>query len=195
MRRAAHAGTDGWMAILAYRDTPTEGMGTSPAQRFLQRRLRTTLPVTNDQLKPSIAEDTTERLKKRQQRQEKYYNRSAKDLPAIPIGARCRVYRHGRWQTADVLQRVGPGGRSYIVRTNDRGTFRRNRMCIKEHYDPVPFDEQPASIREEREDSEEEDIEELMPEATQPQTARNETRTRSGRVSRQPAYLSQYDTS
>ena len=195
MRRAAHAGTDGWLAILAYRDTPTEGMGTSPAQRFLQRRLRTTLPVTNDQLKPSIAEDTTERLKKRQQRQEKYYNRSAKDLPAIPIGARCRVYRHGRWQTADVLQRVGPGGRSYIVRTNDGGTFRRNRMCIKEHYDPVPFDEQPASIREEREDSEEEDIEELMPEATQPQTARNETRTRSGRVSRQPAYLSQYDTS
>ena len=45
---------DPWLAILAYRNTPTQDLNTSVVQRFLGRRTRSTLPMktslmTNDQ--------------------------------------------------------------------------------------------------------------------------------------------------
>ena len=43
-----------YQALLDWRNTPTEGMGTSPAQRFLGRRCRTLLPTCSALLQPSF---------------------------------------------------------------------------------------------------------------------------------------------
>ena len=40
------AGQSEYLSLLDWRNTPTEGIGTSPAQQFLGRRCRTLLPVT-----------------------------------------------------------------------------------------------------------------------------------------------------
>ena len=40
------------MALLNWRNTPTEGMQTTPAQRLMHRRCKTTLPFTSKLLQP-----------------------------------------------------------------------------------------------------------------------------------------------
>ena len=42
-----------FQALLDWRNTPTEGLGSGPAQRFLGRRCRTLLPMTESMLKPA----------------------------------------------------------------------------------------------------------------------------------------------
>lgn len=49
-----------YQALLDWPNTSTEGMGTSPAQRFLGRHCRTLLPITDMMLEPAY--DTTGKL-------------------------------------------------------------------------------------------------------------------------------------
>ena len=50
--KAEESGNDPYLAILAVRNTLTEEMDTSPAQRLLGRRSKTLLPMTKELLKP-----------------------------------------------------------------------------------------------------------------------------------------------
>lgn len=50
--KALSAGTDPYMAILDYCNTPTQGMDSSPAQRLMNRRTRTLLPTMETLLQP-----------------------------------------------------------------------------------------------------------------------------------------------
>ena len=56
MKKALQAGTDPWLAILEFRNTPTEGLKTSPAQRLMNRKTRTLLS-TIEQLLPEKMEE------------------------------------------------------------------------------------------------------------------------------------------
>ncbi len=58
--KSREAGQSEFQALLDWRNTPTEGIGTSPAQRFLGRRCKTLLPTTRALLQPqySTEEDT-----------------------------------------------------------------------------------------------------------------------------------------
>ena len=44
--KCRESGQSEFRALMDWRNTPTEGLGTSPAQRFLGRRCKTLLPVT-----------------------------------------------------------------------------------------------------------------------------------------------------
>ena len=46
MLKALESGTDPYLRLLDFRNTPTEGVGTSPAQRLFGRRTKTLLPTT-----------------------------------------------------------------------------------------------------------------------------------------------------
>ena len=52
LRKALSAGTDPYIAILDYRNTPTQGMESSPAHRLMNRRTRALLPTTKTLLPP-----------------------------------------------------------------------------------------------------------------------------------------------
>ncbi|KAJ8398705.1 hypothetical protein AAFF_G00419020 [Aldrovandia affinis] len=67
LRKAAHDGDDPWKAILHWRNTPTENMGSSPAQRLMSRRLKTSIPATNKLLEPVVVVGVTEKLRHRKQ--------------------------------------------------------------------------------------------------------------------------------
>ena len=88
LKKAVRAGTDPYLAVLDYRNTPTQGMTTSPAQRLMSRRTKTLLPTTQSLLLPGAInlENEKKELRQRQQAQAKYYNRSAKDLPSLSEG-------------------------------------------------------------------------------------------------------------
>ena len=60
IKKANEDNTDPWLAILDHRNTPTEGMNSSPAQRLLSRRTRTLLPTSETLLKPQLAEGVLE---------------------------------------------------------------------------------------------------------------------------------------
>ena len=52
-KRAAEANRDQWLSFLDYRNTPTEGMDSSPVQRLMSKRTKTVLPVEQHLLEPA----------------------------------------------------------------------------------------------------------------------------------------------
>ena len=58
IRKTVDAKTDQYMALLDHRNTPTQGLTSSPVQRFMSRRTRTLIPTTAVLLKPQVIEET-----------------------------------------------------------------------------------------------------------------------------------------
>ena len=75
MKKSKQAGTDFYLALLDWRNTPTEGVGCSPVQRLCGRRTRTLLPTATSLLKPTTTPGVREKLLKEKERQTYYYNR------------------------------------------------------------------------------------------------------------------------
>ena len=81
LRKAISAGMDPYLAFLDYRNTPTQAMTTSPAQRLMGRRTKTLIPTTQNLLMPKTNPPRVEKsqLKECQQVQAKYYNRTTRN--------------------------------------------------------------------------------------------------------------------
>ena len=111
-------------------NTPTEGVGSSPAQRFLGRRCRMLLPVTEALLQPEYDTMADSRaLRGKRAKQAYYYNRQARDLPSITVGEAVRLRLSGdRQWTAGVCTGMH-GPRSYIVHVGE-AEYRRNRCHL-----------------------------------------------------------------
>ena len=74
-RKAVHGKSDPYLALLDYRNTPTE-ISSSPAQRLFSRRIRNMLPLSSKQLQPKSAtpQDVQEKLIGSKQKQAFYYS-------------------------------------------------------------------------------------------------------------------------
>ena len=136
--KCQEVGQSEYRALLDWRNTPTEGVGTSPAQRFLGRRCKTLLPLTHSQLQPHYptAEDA-QAIQHRKWKQSQYYNRHGRDLPAISKGETVRMRLPGetKWTPGICIGRCSP--RSYRVRVGDK-EFRRNRRQLIHTQEPYP---------------------------------------------------------
>ena len=67
-----------------------------------------------------------------QQRQVKYYNKGSKELKPFKSGDKVRVkQKDGKWKKA-VVSKLDRTPRSYHVRTDDGGIYRRNRRVLRE---------------------------------------------------------------
>ena len=86
MMKAKESGIDPLLALLAFRNTPTEGFHTSPAQRLMGRRTRTTVPIHHKLLEPEKVDGVMHQLKRQKERQAMYYDRSAQDMPELEVG-------------------------------------------------------------------------------------------------------------
>ena len=76
-----------FQALLDWRNTPTEGMATSPAQRLMGRRCRTLLPTSESLLRPSYSlRDDVHAMSDKKRRQKEYYDQHAKPLPNLSPG-------------------------------------------------------------------------------------------------------------
>ena len=67
MLKAQDDGRDPYLALLDWRNTPTEGIGSSPAQRLFGRRTKTLLPTTARLLRPETVRGVPSKLIERQQ--------------------------------------------------------------------------------------------------------------------------------
>ena len=135
LRKALSAGTDPYIAILDYRNTPTQGMESSPAQRLMNRRTRTLLPTTKTLLQPRAlqSERDIQQLNKRQFQQSRYYNQHARDLSTLKEGdvVRMKPFQLGskEWKKGTITSRLEE--RSYMVQTPYGDTYRRNRYYLR----------------------------------------------------------------
>lgn len=135
MEKSLHDSTDPHIALLEWRNTPTEGIGSSPAQRLLGRRVKTLLPMLSRKLEPRIVGNTREKLLQRKEKETFYYNKNARrtDMKSLKRGdtVRIRPFRNhsNGWTKATVEGQVDI--RSYQVRTEDGRSYRRNRVDLK----------------------------------------------------------------
>ena len=168
LKKTSQSKGDAYLAMLELRNTPNQGIDSSPAQRLHGRRTRTLLPTSSSLLKPRGAEILVEdrtRMKALQRKQSERYNQHAKDLPTLEEGdvVRLKPYKLGcpEWQRAVVQKRLDE--RSYEVETDNGLLLRRNRVDLKK------TGEAPPSSREDQPVPQE-----TSSEKTQPQPHENE---------------------
>lgn len=131
VKRLLKKSGDPYIALLEYRNTPLEGVGLSPAQMLMGRRLKTKLPASTSLLTPEGALRVHNKLKEKQAKQKSYYDRHATHLPELHAGENVRMQSGSTWKPAVVL-REHEQHRSYVVRTPEGRMFRRNRRHLRE---------------------------------------------------------------
>ncbi|XP_068742197.1 uncharacterized protein [Montipora capricornis] len=144
LRKTARGGDDFHLGLLAIRNTPSQGIGSSPAQRLMNRRTRTLLPTTSTLLEPrslsTNQEREREKLKDVKKMQARYYNAHAKDVPPLQEGntVRLKPFQLGQkeWKKGAVVERLDE--RSYEIETADGSTYRRNRIHLRKANEPPP---------------------------------------------------------
>ena len=129
-KKAREDRRDPLLALLAWRNTPSEHIGTSPVQRLMGRRTRTLLPTTQELLRPEIPPTTRERLTSLKKAQSARYNRGTKTLNELHVGDHIRMRLPGdrRWSLGQCRRVLGQ--RSYEVEVNG-SRYRRNRRQLR----------------------------------------------------------------
>ena len=112
---------------MSYRATPREN-GYSPAEMLFGRKIRTTVPVFPDQLKPLWSSLEKIRMHEEESKltQTSRYNarHRCKELPALHTGERVWVVDQ---KTPAIVTEKASTPRSYMVETQAGSTIRRNR--------------------------------------------------------------------
>ena len=168
---------DLYLAILAYRATPTE-LGYSPAELLMSRKLRTTVPLLPELRKPVCVDPSllAEKDAKLKARQKRNFDERHGTRELSPLHEGDTVWIPDRHSSATVTEETAP--RSYIVDTGD-GTFRRNRR----HLLNSPQSDNPDQPDPHTNDDSQNGINDHDPGNDQV------IKTRSGRVSRPPLRL------
>ena len=129
LKKAQSGNGDPYIALLEYRNTPLEGIGLSPAQLLMGRRLKSKLPASTTLLTPENRAQVQDNLKCRQMKQKSYVDRQTQKLPDLRTGENVRIQKGDTCQPAVVVERHQLP-RSFIVRTQDGRVYRRNRKHL-----------------------------------------------------------------
>ena len=134
LRKTSEEKGDFQLALLNWRNTPTAGLNSSPAQRLFGRRTRTLVPTSTKLLKPQTVENVVTNKEQTQQKQKRWYDRRTRNLPPLRKGDVARVKpnpnaRDKHWIKAEVLEQVDV--RSYRVRTEYGQQYHRNRKHLR----------------------------------------------------------------
>lgn len=136
-KKAMQDNRDPWLALLDYRNTPTQGMQTSPAQRLMSRRTKTLVPIATSLLYPEVAEGVAAKIELKRQKAKGYYDKQVKTLPDLEIGQEVRIspiQRGKPWQSGTCTEKLSD--RSYVVES-DGELLRRNREALKPALTPA----------------------------------------------------------
>ena len=135
---------DPLLAILDWRNTPSEGFSTSPVQRLMDRRTCTLLPTAKIFLQPnSVTKTTARNLTTRKRLQCRQYNRGTKNLAPLKAGDAIRMKLPGekKWSLGHCTHPLGP--RSYEVEVEGRHNC-RNRRQVRSTLESPPVPSNPT---------------------------------------------------
>jgi len=141
MLKSLESGADPFLALLEWRNCPSEQLSLSPVQLLMGRRTRTPLPIVERQLLTPTAQDAKSALISAKRRQAHYYNRSTRDRATLPVGQTVRMrYDEHDWRKAEVA-RILPH-RSYEVTMPDGSRRRRTSKHVRFSNEPPIFIDQ-----------------------------------------------------
>ena len=86
LKKAQEDKRDPYLALLAWRNTPTEGLDSSPVQRLMGRRTRTLLPTSVNLLKPKVPTMVKKQITNKRRKQASFFNRGSKSLSELKPG-------------------------------------------------------------------------------------------------------------
>ena len=139
-KKAKDARSDEQLALLEFCNSPIAGLNVSPAELLMGRKLQSTLPMLPSLLEQQCNKDTKEKLLSRQTQQKYYYDKDAKQLPALKPKDVVRFKYKAFWKPAVVID-THSAPRSYIIRTADGTILRRNRCHLRKTYEQRPADQ------------------------------------------------------
>ena len=113
------------LALLAFRSAPNE-QGLSPAQLLFGRQIRSKLPVLEQNLTGRYDNKNQEDKKATQEKQRKYHDLHAKQLPKLERGDSVRIGSKDGWNSVGKVIETNVGPRSYLVDTGKRRVHLRN---------------------------------------------------------------------
>lgn len=133
LKRVQKHTTDMHKAILDCRNTPSNGMNTSPVQRLMSKRTKTGLPTSENLLKPTVVNGEHEQLLIKRQKAKQSYDKHAKALPELVMGQPVYVQAtpNSQWQPGKIAKPLSP--RSYIVDIGGK-RYRRNHVHIRHRH-------------------------------------------------------------
>lgn len=134
MKRCNESKEDPYIALLNLRNTPQEGMEHTPVQRLMGRRTRTSLPTLTSLLQPATVDANSYRTQRENQQQKMCLPFLKRPVlqplkPNDTVRVQPIAQENIRWKNAVVKQKVSD--RSYIVQTDDGGTYRRDRQQLR----------------------------------------------------------------
>lgn len=134
MKRCLTAKEDMYLGLLNIRNTPQEGLNTSPAQRLMGRRMKTLVPTNDTLLKPRhcfLEEERKLMQNKKSTVAERHQDR--RSLRPLSIGEAVRMQpidnKMKEWKGATVIKKLK--NRTYEVETEVGKKYRRNRQFIR----------------------------------------------------------------
>ena len=141
MRKSIKARTDPYLVLLEYRNTPSQGLGTSPVQRLMSRRTRAQLPIIPKLLSLAFQPKIYQKLLAKKERQVLAYNRGAKDLGALRSVDTVRLVPPGNPSKEAVKAKVERcvGTRSFEAATEDGARYCRLVMSSPRRVSGQPY--------------------------------------------------------
>jgi len=132
-KRILKSCSDPMRGLMEWRASPNKDFA-SPSERLFSRRIRTLIPIDDNQLEPkqSNLDELKKQRENRQVRMQQSYDKSAKDLSALHVGQPVMLQtvndKTQKWREARVLEKLT--NRSYLVDKGD-GIVRRNRQMLR----------------------------------------------------------------
>ena len=147
MKKCSEEKSDPYLGLLNVRNTPTEGLSSSPAQRLLGRRTKTCIPTTTSRLQQPYSNLQADRERKEEKQNElaKRLDQHRHDLPPLQPGARVwmqPIDKAKEWQPAVITDKTSSC--SYVVEMNGK-SYRRNRQFLRPDRSECPEARSPAS--------------------------------------------------
>ena len=132
LRKAQAENRDFHLALLDFRNSPTNDNVGSPVQHLMGRRTKTLPPTANSLLFPKIVSPTAVKSDclKQQEHQKQAYDKTARPLSTLQPGDHVHFKNGTLWQPA-VVTEVSTHPRSYIIQTPEGQVYRRNRAHLK----------------------------------------------------------------
>lgn len=135
VKKTRRESQDLWLGLLEWRNTPTQGMDTSPSQRLMSRRTRTLLPMVKKLLKPEVPTNVMEKLILKKRKYKVNYDKTARHLPDLDVGVGVMVrnpsnklHLKPKWVPGHIVNKES--SRSYTVKMGGN-EYRRNREFLK----------------------------------------------------------------
>ena len=175
LKKAKETNQDVCMSLLDFRNTPSESIGSSPAQRLFGRRTRTQILISPKLLQPTALKgtDVSDKLHRAKQRHAWNYDKVSKSLPPLAPGQNVKMKKPGETTWSLAVFKRPAGHRSYIVESGGR-QYRRNHRQLRtteEDCRPSPL----VSDDSEEDDDDEPDNDDVVPDRRDDTTSKQAT--------------------